>query len=269
MKRLHVWIMIGVLAAFGIRADEDYHFFTDAQGRTISAKITACELAKNKVTLEREDNKQRVTVPIDMFTDDDQRYIKDWIDSNAFLSTRILEVKCAARQVKKWSENESASVTYSSGNTVDDFVHNVIKYEQSAYVFTFKNREAVPIKGLELRYCIYYEQSYMTKAKKPKMGLKVLCGSIDIPDIPGNGEITLSTEPVTTFEDDINPFPQRGGDQRLPGKGKLIGIRAELAVKGRDKGASREIIVPALLSSKKYPWTDESVPNNRPNSFTW
>jgi len=125
------------------------------------------------------------------------------------------------------------------------------------------------MEGLTLEYCIYYEQSSMTEFDaKPEVELKTLYGTIKLPEIEAKNEITVSTEPVKIYEDDINPIPRLRGDQRRPGKGEVIGICARLIFKNGDQKSVREIRKPHSLLEEEYPWTTISSPNKRPPSKT-
>ncbi|MDF7798046.1 tetratricopeptide repeat protein [Pontiellaceae bacterium B1224] len=59
------------------RADE-YRAFTDKEGRSIKAKVLKVDVEANKVTMER-DTKKETTVSIDVFSEADQIYIKEWM----------------------------------------------------------------------------------------------------------------------------------------------------------------------------------------------
>ena len=107
----------------------------------------------------------------------------------------------------------------------------------------------------------------MSRGVAPVVESKTLFGKADIPEIPAKNAVTVSTEPVMVYEDDINPVPQLGGDQRRPGKGEIVGIRARLSLKCGAVEAVREICEPDWLSEEEYPWTEISSDNVRQKSF--
>lgn len=84
-----------------------------------------------------------------------------------------------------------------------------------------------------------------------------------MPDLPGKSILSAQTKAVMTYEDNVNPVPILDGDQRRGGKGKIIGIRAWLKMRGGNAAAMRESGVPNSLSDSKYPWTKESSSNRR------
>jgi len=246
----------------------ELHVFSLPDGQVLEAKIVSFDAKSGRVVLERKDGK-RAKVNPSGFVGADQQYIKEWVTANTFLSERTLKVECENRQVNKWKEKETRSIKYSSGDIVENFVHNVIKYEQITYEFTFENKAATSIQGLRLEYCIYYEQSAMSRDVAPAIESKTLIGKMDLPEIAAKNAVTVSTVPVMIYEDDINPVPQLGGDQRRPGEGEIVGIRARLIFKKGEEETVREIYEPDSLSAEEYPWTDKSSPNERKKSFSW
>ncbi len=75
MKKITLIVLLSTLST-GIRADE-YHTFSDKSGRVIKAKIIKVDLRSNTVTLKPE-NKATISVSTDIFSDEDQAYIRQW-----------------------------------------------------------------------------------------------------------------------------------------------------------------------------------------------
>jgi hypothetical protein len=262
MSRAGVWV-VAVILLFASPVCAEMHVFSLQDGRVLEAEIVDYNGKLGKVTLKRLDGK-RVPVKVNIFVEVDQQYIKEWAASNAFLSDSILQVKCNDQVLKKWKEEEKRDIRYTGGEVEEGFVHNVIKYEDIVYAFTFKNTASTSIRGLHLEYCIYYEQSYMVWEEKPEMEQKTFSSSLELSELKEKLEVTVNTKPVMIYEDDINPVPIRDGDQRRPGKGKIIGIRARLSMKAGDKNIVREIVSPNSLSEEKYPWSTKTSSNKRP-----
>lgn len=252
--------LIGCMVLLVGAAQAEMHAFSLPDGRALEAEIMGYNAKVGLVELKRQDGK-RVKVKPSVFVEDDQKYIKEWAASNAFLSERMLKVECDDQIVKKWKEEETQDVRYTDGSIEKNYIHNVIKYENVAYDFTFNNTTAIPIRDLVLEYCIYYEQSTMVWEDKPEAEQKTFCGHMDVPELREEAVVKLSTKPVMIYEDDINPVPQLNGDQRRPGKGKIIGVRARLKMKKGE--AFREISKPSTLSKEKYPWATKSSSNKR------
>ena len=251
-----IFILPGALVQAEMRA------FELPDGRTIEAEIVSSNSKLGQITLKRVDGRT-VSVKPGIFVEKDQQYIREWTSSNAFLSESILRIKCDDEVVKKWKEEETRDITYTGGSIEKDFTHNVIKYENSAYTFLFKNNSDAPIQNLMLEYCIYYEQSTMVWEEKPNIELKTFHGKMDIPVVASGGEVSVQTKPVMTYEDDINPVPQLGGDQRRPGEGRVLGLHARIRIKRGREDVFREVSLPKTFSNDKYPWTTKSLPNSR------
>jgi len=261
MWRIVLGLVIG-FQALTIRAER--HIFTSTDGRALEAEIVGYDAKAGMVEIERSSDEKRVKVKPTIFVKEDQQYIKDWFAANAFLSDTILKIECKDREENAWKEKETEDLVYTGGDTVKDFVNNVVSYEEIVFDFTFSNKGKVPLTGLTLAYCIYYEQSAMTDGEKPEAVLKTMYGTVDIPEITEKKPIKLSTVPVMIYEDNINPIPTSEGDQRRPGKGEIIGIRARVYRKGGNLKTRRDIAEPRLVSDdEKYPWTEESSPNER------
>ena len=133
-----------VICAFVARAD--YRAFTDSQGREINAKLIRYDAIKKKVTIQRK-GKGSATVPISLFSEDDQEYIISWNKNKDFLSAQLLKVEFTRNQ----SKNADTSLYGSWG-------------EDKCYDCTFsielENRSSVDFKQVELEYVIYYTQDH-------------------------------------------------------------------------------------------------------------
>ncbi len=263
-RRLHyggfgVWMLIGLLflAAY-CRAE--MHIFTSPNGQAIEAKIVGYDERAGLVQVERKDGK-RVKVKPSIFVEDDQRYIRNWVRSQAVLSKRSLRIESTERTVKEWKEEESMDVTYSNGSTEKDFIYNEIEFESVVYDFTFKNGTRSTITDLVLEYCIYYEQSGTTWQKKPEPQIKTRYGKTKIAVIKADEPLTISTEPVMIYEDSLNMLPQAGGDQRRAGEGAMIGVHARIKLEVDGEEVSREWSYPKSLDQEKYPWVETTSPN--------
>lgn len=258
-------LMLGLIlggSAFG-----DMHAFELPDGRTIEAEIVSSTLKRGHITLKRADGKT-VSVKPEIFIEKDQEYIREWTSLNAFLSERILKIKCDDEVVKKWEEEEKEDLTYTSGTVEKDCIYNVIKYENISYNITFKNSGKVPVSGIILEYCVYYEQSAMSKDVKPKVEKHTWCGRVDVPNILAGEEIVVTTEPVRIYEDLLNLIPRLEVEHRRPGKGRIKGIRVRMHLK-QNKDLIREFSAPASLSVEDYPWTTQTSPNKRKESLRW
>jgi hypothetical protein len=246
----------------GLAVHAELHEFNLPDGRSLKAEIVGYKARIGEVELKREDGKT-VSVKPSVFVDDDRTYIQDWVAAHAFMSERVLKIVFDDQVVKKWKEEEVQDVRYTDGSIEEDFIHNVVKYENVAYDFTFLNMTATPIKDLLLEYCIYYEQSTMIWEDKPEVEKKTMYGKIEVPVLREQVTVKVSSKPVMIYEDDINPVPLSDEDQRRPGRGEIKGMRARLRMKNGSGDIVREMSHPSALSAEKYPWSTTSSPNTR------
>lgn len=262
MNRLSVRLCLLIIFMMLPAVRGEMRPFQLPDGRVLEAEVVSYNSRLGLVELRRTDGKT-VAVKPQVFVQKDQSYIQQWIARNAFLSERILRVTCRDDVVKKWKEEETRDINYTSGTVEKNFIHNVIKYEETLFQFELENSGDTAIEGLEIEYCIYYEQSTMVWEVKPIPEKKTFHGRIAVPALPPGGSGAVQTKTVMTYEDDVNPISMRDGDQRRGGKGEIIGIRARLRMKGNKTGAFREVTVPKTLSDEEFPWTVKSSSNTR------
>ncbi len=255
MKRLVLFVCLMAMVS-GVRAATQYRDFTSADGKTIRGCIKAYDPAKKMVTIER-DNRKSSKVSITVFSETDQAYILEWDASKGFSSESLLKISCNDKVVEKRKEKELEDIHYTGGSVTKDFEKTVTIFERIAYEIQFQSKNTSELKDIRMEYQIYYEQSEMVWEKKPEVKQKHFGGKMVIPTLPGQSKTAVTTESVEIHEDNVNPVPQAGGDQRRGGKGDVHGIRVRLYLK-MASGAEimREFSSPEKLSEKKFPWKD-------------
>ncbi len=234
----------------------EMHAFSLPDGRALEAEIMDYNTKLGLVELKRADGK-RVKVKPSVFVEEDQAYIREWAKSLAFRSPNIFKITCSDETVKKWKEEETQDIRYTDGTVEKDFTINVKKFEQIAYKIAFNNTGATVLQGMTLEYCIFYEQSKLTRrGEKPEMQQKTLKGKIDVTVIQGKSKSEVLTKPAEIYEDNLIDIPQGGdGDQRRPGIGDVHGIRGRLYLKAGDGSTvMREFSKPTSLSEKDFRW---------------
>jgi hypothetical protein len=132
------------LALFSsVRADEEeYHVFTDVQGRTFKGKLMEYDAASAEVVLTRSDGKTG-GIPLTKFSDADRTYIREWGAEHRFQNE--LEV-APSLKVTRLSSEESG-ISDPAKKVFDVF-----------YQIRFINRSDGPIGPLAFEYCIFYNQ---------------------------------------------------------------------------------------------------------------
>ncbi|QBG47001.1 hypothetical protein EGM51_06185 [Verrucomicrobia bacterium S94] len=81
MKIKYVLFICCFIHSLSARGDQ-YRVFTDANGRSIEAKIVQLDPSGKKVTLERK-NRKTATIPVNMLSEEDQNYILSWEKKSA------------------------------------------------------------------------------------------------------------------------------------------------------------------------------------------
>ena len=250
VRALFLLVMLGA----GVVGAAEYRDFMDTQGRAIRGRVLKYDARSKKVTIER-DNKQSTTVPIAIFSEADQNYIIEWNAAKGFTSSSLLKISCNDQQIEKRKEKETQDITYTGGSVEKDFVKTVTTFEKIAFELIFQNMNKTELKNIRMDYRIYYEQSKMVWEEKPEMIQHCFSGKMTVPTVPAKGKLSVITKSVETHKDNINPVPQRGGDQRRPGEGDVIGFRAQIYMKmASGEEVMREFCQPNTLSLKKYPW---------------
>ncbi len=255
MKRLVLFVCLLSTVAC-MQAAAQYRDFTSTDGKTIKAALKAYDAQKKIVTIER-DNRKTSRVPITVFSKADQAYILEWDASKGFSSASFLKIECDDMVVEKRKEKELEDVLYTGGHIEKDFEKTVTTFERIAFEIQFQNTNNSELKDIRMEYQIYYEQSELIWEEKPEVKQKHFSGEMAIPALPGKSKTLVTTESVEIHEDNVNPIPQFGEDQRRGGKGEVHGIRARLYMKmSSGKEIMREFSFPEKLSDKKFPWKD-------------
>ncbi len=130
----------GLLACMGVWTHaEEFRIFTDTQGRAIEAKVVDFDDRKGQVKIERADGK-RVWAPPEIFAQDDQAYIQEWIKANRILSKKNLRVSLDKERGERHGGRESLS-----------------EEEEVYFEVEFYNRTKEPIEGVRVEYKYFIE----------------------------------------------------------------------------------------------------------------
>ncbi len=236
----------------GVWAATQYRDFTDTQGRTIRGCIKAYDATKKSVKFERE-NKRPADVPISIFSEADQEYIKKWNNQNSIRSTSKFTISCDRRSVKNWTKEQFGTITYSDGSVEHDQVTGKAFFKETAYEIGFANRNSHAVTDLLLEYCIYYEQQ-VEGSKEAKPG--ILFGSLPIDKLDKGERREILTDSVVIFKDEKDASFINA---RVL-KGSVIGIAMRLYLKeGDEKILIREMAVPDNVTVK-HKWSSKSKP---------
>lgn len=180
-----------VLAASGAYAAAQYRNFTDTQDRVIRGRVVRFDTTKEIVTIERE-NRKTAKVPITIFCDDDQDYIRSWGKGNAFESTFNFKVTINRKKESNDRVERELSRRFPQYN---------LRVQDTHYEVVLQNRSDTTLENLRVEYCIFYEQK-MPGAKKEDNG--VYCGQMSVNHLASKSSQTLTSDKVTIFKSDLD-----------------------------------------------------------------
>lgn len=140
-------------SAFGVS-----RIFVDTQGRSIEAELLKFEESTNTATIRRTGAKRPAKVPIDIFSADDQKFIREWGKLQA-LHDKSLKVVISRVSEK---DKDNTYGTSASTSLVTDEGFNL----------RFENRLKNKLENIDLEYVIYYEQEHHVGAGGAKAKLK-------------------------------------------------------------------------------------------------
>lgn len=140
MKRLLLMVCL-VTSVIGAQAAKQYRDFTDTKGRTIRGCIVSYDATTERVKFER-DNRKTSKVPITIFSETDQTYIRGWSVLKDFSTERLFKISVNR---KKSDNEEESSTTHNKKKAVED----------THYEILLENRSPSGFNGLELEYRIY------------------------------------------------------------------------------------------------------------------
>ncbi len=235
----------------GAGAATQYRDFMDSQGRTIRGRILRYDAKKRAVTMER-DNKKMVTVPLTIFSDKDQEYILEWEFNKVFLSQSSFKIEAKRKREK------DKDGSYSGGGSTSTKVENTI------YEIILQNKSTSTLEGLELEYCIYYEQEKHGNGKTiDEEGVR--CGTLKVGAIRPKSSKDLMTEAVSIYTSELNAgwIYSSGTDNKISGDVRGLWVRVNMTTKSGNV-ITRDFCMPDSLSnSKAWTTTSKNVGKNR------
>ena len=77
MRCATLGLLLGIVG-FAVSVFGESRVFTDAQGRSIEAELVKYDEGRKEVTIKRAGQRKTVSVPVSIFSADDQGYIREW-----------------------------------------------------------------------------------------------------------------------------------------------------------------------------------------------
>jgi len=237
----HLLLMVCLIAVVvGAQGAKKYRDFTSAEGKTIRGAVKAYDARTKTVTIER-DNRKTARVPITIFSEADQAYIRDWEALKCF--EKESSFKISVKRKKRDNDKESGK-TYNIEKDVTD----------THYEILLENKSASELKGIKLEYCIYYEQEEGTACNQG-----VYCGDLSIESINPASSKTLLTEVVSTYTAELDGgwYYTSGSNNAQRGDVHGIWIRVHMKLSSGQTG-TRELCYPNSLGNSRD-WMSSSV----------
>lgn len=239
------WVGGGVVLFLVMGAARaEMHAFELKDGRTLEAEVMGYNAKLGKVELKRQDGKC-VKVKPGVFVEADQAYINDWSSLDSFRNKSSFKVDLNKNTVEKWKE--------------DGEVHEV-RHERLEYEVSFENRATIPIKNLNVEYCIFYEQERSRPGHKKTTTKLYKAGKLDLDKLLAKEKRTLVTESIVLSRYDFNStefYYDNGDPESASGKIKGIWMRLTVGINGGEI-AVRNIFKPASLEGR-YTWKEGST----------
>lgn len=128
----------------------------------------------------------------------------------------------------------------------------------TGYEIALENRSAFELKGLDVEYCIYYEQEEISH-RKEVCNQGAYCGDLSVKFLAPRSEKLLRTGEVTVYKEELDSgaFYTDGRDNVQRGDVHGIWIRVHLKLPSGEK-RTREYCLPDSLGNSKA-WMTSSI----------
>lgn len=167
---------------------QDFHTFTDPQGRNVVAKPV--RIVGNQVEIEREDG-YRFTVDPAIFIEKDQEYLMAWVLAHKLEQKDILEVSAKRAETRK--ERDDSSV----GLDIARFL--------GYYKVELNNRTELTLDALKVEYRTFVFLNEIAGDRRDDGKEVILKGKYDIPKLAPYSKIEFDTEKVKLKHTDLQP----------------------------------------------------------------
>jgi len=225
---------------------DEYHAFIDKSGRTIQAKIINVDSEGANVTLQREGSHRSATVPVTLFDDDTQAYIRSWIEASDFLNERILPVEFN----HKYEKIADQSQAYTGGITTTSWSKSSVYYGHHIEMI-IQNKSKHPFNNVTLEYTLFYSQDHAGREGKKTERAGTLYYKQNI-DIPPRSTKEIASEQIILHSYSYVSRSYSPEDR----DGELEGIIIHLSLLTETgETVTREIIYP---EKKDFTWTTKT-----------
>lgn len=231
MKTLRHYIGLLVFAALilgggSIEASDEWHDFSDIEGRTVRGRMKDFNTQAEIVTMEREDGKTFQS-PLSKFCKADQHYIREWRAERDF--NDLLFISAVLKTYDK--PPVDMDMIYRPGN---------VRYQ--GYVVKLDNRSQTTFSKVEIEYCLYYHEVGNMLIHSEG----VQCGQFEIEEFAPHSKHEFMTETVLVYNN-ANPITPLTNSRST--RCEIIGIWLRIhATLPSGERPRREVCLPPDLS---------------------
>lgn len=186
MKKTIAGVLFCFLTGMAVAQESGYRTFKAMDGRSVYARIVAFDAVKGRIQFERTGGK-RIWVEPDLFSGDDQAYIRRWIAADRILSRQYLRISIKKEHLGTTGSKKSNKVS-----------------EKVCFHVTLDNRSKSPIDQLKIEYR-YFIHSVGSGKRDDKE--RSIAGSVSVEALAPKQRrqintkiISLDTEYITITE---------------------------------------------------------------------
>jgi len=207
--------------------------FTDVQGRTIEGELVNFDEAGSMVSIVRKGSRNAARVPISIFVEDDQEYIREWATLQAITDRRL---KADIKRISDKDEGNTYGTSASTSVMTDHY-----------FKIVFENGTKTSLEDVNLEYVIYYEQDHHQGRSNAERKQGTLYA---------NEKLTLPARETTEYETQKVKLWTWNTYSLAPIDAKIHGIRVRLTLtSAKGMKEMREYVYPSSLD---LAWTTES-----------
>lgn len=204
---MKIYAVLFTAFLFTLSAFADYHEFTDAQGRTITAK--PIRMVGAQVEIERDDGSTFVVDPM-IFTAQDRQFLAKWAKNQLINSGDVLEITAKSSTTRKVKDESSRGLE--------------IKRFKGFYKVKVVNESDMDLTGLEAKYRYYVFKNDVAADKRSSGKTIKVSGESKISTLPKRSETGFETKQTDMMETDLESGYRWAGGGKAKSEDELEGI---------------------------------------------
>ena len=268
MKPMIILFLFSVLPVFSA---ESLRTFTAADGRTLKARVISYDERKDRVEVQREDNRKLMVSPAS-FSEKDQTYIRKWYAAQIFMSSNQFKLEVKRNETGSIKKEHEVDVGEESGGggrrggVTGVITAAIDKRTTYKYGLTLDNKSNTQLNGMTIEYRVYYNQQKAELDEKANKGrtkddvrperymavdeLKVKEARARLKSVEAKTSRTVSTTTVTL----VDRSASRPWGDKIDLKSDLHGVWIRLTMKGPDGDVLTRDVASSNTIMKKFPW---------------